>query len=106
MYKPDNLIIDNNKLKLFEELKELNKILKEQNCIDIASAYFNIGGLQLIKDSLENIEKLRLLIGVVVQSEEDKFPDFFEPEKEYKTKLRKDLEKEKFEKEKKKPLFL
>jgi hypothetical protein len=39
MYKPEGLIIDNNKLRLFEEL---NNILKEQKSLDVASAYFNI----------------------------------------------------------------
>lgn len=46
MYRPENLIIDNSKLKLFEEL---NKILKEQKSLDVSSAYFNIAGFQLIQ---------------------------------------------------------
>ncbi|WP_156469400.1 hypothetical protein [Candidatus Desulfofervidus auxilii] len=47
MYRPEYLIIDNNNLKLFEEL---NNILKGQKSIDIASAYFNIAGFWLVKD--------------------------------------------------------
>ena len=45
MYRPESLIIDNNRLKLFEEL---NKILQEQKTFDIATAYFNIAGFQLL----------------------------------------------------------
>jgi hypothetical protein len=41
MYRPDSLIIDNNRLILFEEL---NKILREQKSLDVASAYFSIAG--------------------------------------------------------------
>ncbi len=61
MYRPDKLIIDNTDLKLFDEL---NKILKEQKTLDIATAYFNIAGFELIQNSLKNIERLRLLIGI------------------------------------------
>jgi hypothetical protein len=39
MYRPESLIIDNNKLRVFEEL---NKILLEQNTFDITTAYFNL----------------------------------------------------------------
>jgi len=97
MYKPDCLIIDNKKLQLFEEL---NKILKEQKSIDIASAYFNITGFQLVKDSLSGAENFRLLIGTSPQIDESK-PDIFEPELLYKQRLREDLEIEPFEKDKK-----
>ncbi|ODS33639.1 MAG: hypothetical protein SCARUB_01240 [Candidatus Scalindua rubra] len=45
MYRPESLIIDNNKLKLFEEL---NKILQDQKTFDVSTAYFNISGFQLI----------------------------------------------------------
>ncbi|HIE34447.1 MAG TPA: hypothetical protein EYP86_04850, partial [Candidatus Altiarchaeales archaeon] len=97
MYKPESLIIDNNKLRLFEEL---NNILKEQTSIDIASAYFNIAGFQLIKDSLSETKKFRLLIGISPQIDEKK-PDFFQPEILYKQKFCKDLEAEVFERDKK-----
>ena len=97
MYRPESMIIDNNKLKLFDEL---NNILKEQTSVDIASAYFNIAGFQLIKDSMAGVEKFRLLIGTSPQVDEKK-PDFFQPEIFYKQKLRADLEEEKFEKDKK-----
>lgn len=97
MYKPESLIIDNNKLKLFEEL---NCILNEQKSLCIASAYFNIRGFQLIKNSLSDVKKLRLLIGTSPQIYEQK-PDIFRPEELYKKKFREDLEKEAFEKDKK-----
>ncbi len=48
MYRPESLIIDNNKLKLFDEM---NKILMEQKTFDVATAYFNIAGFQLIRES-------------------------------------------------------
>lgn len=97
MYRPESLIIDNNKLKLFDEL---NNILKEQKSLDVASAYFNIAGFQLIKDSLSGAKKFRLLIGTSPQTDEKK-PDIFLPEEIYKKKFREDLEEEIFEKDKK-----
>jgi len=97
MYRPDSLIIDNNKIRLFEEL---NKILKEQKIFDIATAYFNIAGFQLIKDSLSDAEKFRLLIGISPQTEE-KRPDVFQPEELYKKRFRDDLEQENFLRDKK-----
>jgi len=97
MYKPDSLIIDNNKLRLFEEL---NNIIKEQTSLDVASAYFNIAGFQLIKESLSGIERFRLLIGSAPQVDEKK-PDIFQPEELYRSKFREDLEREEFERDKK-----
>ncbi|HOJ16901.1 MAG TPA: phospholipase D-like domain-containing protein, partial [Caldisericia bacterium] len=96
MYRPESSIIDNKTLKLFEEI---NKILKEQKSIDIASAYFNIAGFQLIKNSLTDTNKFRLLIGTTPETE-DKKPDIFQPEVEYKKNFRKDLEDEPFERDK------
>ena len=97
MYRPESLIIDNDKLRLFDEL---NNILKEQKSLDVASAYFNIAGFQLIKDSLSGAEKFRLLIGTSPQVDEKK-PDIFQPEELYQKKLREDLEEEIFERDKK-----
>lgn len=97
MYRPESLIIDNNKLKLFEEL---NKILQEQKTLDISTAYFNISGFQLIKDSILGVESFRLLLGISPQKEA-KIPDLFEPEHIYKKDIRQDLEDEEFEKDKK-----
>jgi len=97
MYRPESLIIDNDKLKLFEEL---NQILQEQHSLDVASAYFNIAGFQLIKDALCGAEKFRLLIGHSPQTGEGK-PDIFKPEELYKSNFRRDLEDEIFEKGKK-----
>jgi len=93
MYRPDGLIIDNNRLKLFEEL---NNILMEQHTLDIASAYFNVKGFQIVKDSLSGIDKFRLLIGTSPQMDEPE-PDYFKPEELYKKKIREDLENELFE---------
>jgi superfamily II DNA or RNA helicase len=97
MYRPESLIIDNNKLKLFEEL---NKILQEQKALDASTAYFNIAGFQLIKDSILGVEKFRLLLGISPEKEEKK-PDIFEPELIYKKGIRTDIEDEEFEKDKK-----
>lgn len=95
MYRPDGLIIDNNKLKLFEEI---NNILEEQSSLNIASAYFNIKGFQIVKDSLSKIEKFKLLIGASPQMDDLK-PDMFQPEVIYKRRFREDLENELFEKD-------
>lgn len=97
MYRPESLIIDNNKLKLFEEL---NKILLEQKTFDVATAYFNIAGFQLIRDSILEVDRFRLLLGISPEKEE-KRPDIFEPELIYKKGIRCDLEDEEFEKDKK-----
>lgn len=97
MYRPDSLIIDNSKLRLFEEL---NNILREQKSLDVASAYFNIAGFQLVKDSLTRVQKLRLLLGSAPQTGERR-PDVFQPEQEYKKSFRRDLENEAFERDKK-----
>jgi len=97
MYRPESLIIDNVKLKLFEEL---NKILHEQKTFDIATAYFNIAGFQLIKDSILNVDKFRLLLGISPEKDEKK-PDIFQPELLYKKEIRTDLEDEEFERDKK-----
>jgi len=97
MYRPESLIIDNNRLKLFEEL---NKILLEQKTFDVATAYFNIAGFQLIRDSILGAERFRLLLGISPEKE-DKRPDIFEPERIYKQSIRIDLEDEEFDKDKK-----
>jgi len=97
MYKPDSLIIDNNKLSLFNEL---NNILQEQKSLDVASAYFNIAGFQLIKETLSGTQQFRLLIGVSPDIGEKK-PDIFGPDQQYKRSFRQDLEDELFEKDKK-----
>ena len=94
MYRPESLIIDNDKLKLSEEL---NKILAEQKNLDIATAFFNIQGFCLIKESLTGCTHFRLLLGVTPQSGEEK-PDFFIPEQIYKQSIRVDLEETPFEK--------
>lgn len=97
MYLPEGLIIDNDKLKLCEEL---NKILAEQKNFDVATAYFNLAGFQLIRDSISGLEKFRLLLGVSPEIEKKK-PDIFEPEIIYKKEIRSDLETETFGKDKK-----
>ncbi|HIC91446.1 MAG TPA: hypothetical protein EYP21_05185 [Syntrophaceae bacterium] len=97
MYRPDSLIIDNNKLILFEKL---DHILQEQKSLDVASAYFNIAGFQLIKERLSGTQKFRLLIGSSPNINERK-PDVFKPEEQYKRSFRRDLEEELFERDKK-----
>ena len=97
MYRPEGLIIDNNKLTLH---KELNQILREQEWVDIATAYFNISGFQLVKEALSGIKNLRLLIGTSPLVITDR-PDFFQPDVLYKQRFREDLEMEAFDREKK-----
>ena len=53
-------IIDNDKLKVFQAI---NEILKQPQCADFASGYFNVGGYKLIKDNIGNVTKFRLLLG-------------------------------------------
>jgi superfamily II DNA or RNA helicase len=60
MYTPQKNIIDNNEIKLFNEL---NNILTEQKNLDVASGFFNIGGFALVKDNLKSTNKFRLLLG-------------------------------------------
>ncbi len=87
MYVPDSSIIDNDKIKLCDELR---KILKEQKIIDIASGYFNIGGFQLIKDSLRDVRHFRLLLGKV--PEKDDKDDIIDFGTFYTSKIREDIE--------------
>jgi len=75
MYTPDSSIIDNRKLKLFEEL---NKILQEQKVLDIASGYFNLSGFQLVKDEIKNKPEqyaswLRLSLEEVINRQQEIF---------------------------------
>jgi superfamily II DNA or RNA helicase len=92
MYRPENLVIDNEKLKLFDEL---NKIINEQKTLSVATAYFNVAGFSLVKESLLKTEHFRLLLGIYTD-ECALQPDLFEPELQYKQKLRKDIEDEDF----------
>ena len=76
MHRHVSLITDNNNLKFFEEL---NNILKEQKSIDMASACFNIAGFQLLKNTLSDAKKLRLLMCISPQIGK-KEPDLFQLE--------------------------
>ena len=49
MYRPESLIIDNDKLKLFEEL---NQILQEQHSLDVVSASFMSWNPAMLKYAL------------------------------------------------------
>jgi len=98
MYRPDKSLIDNSNLKLSVEL---NKILKEQGNLRIATAYFNLGAFYLIRDSVSHIKRFRLLLGVSPAMEDNARPDLFHPEEFYKLNLRRDLEEDDFEKNKK-----
>jgi SNF2 family DNA or RNA helicase len=63
-------VIDNRDHKLADVLNELLRRF-ESRSMDIASAYFNIRGYQLVQDGLRNIGSLRLLLGAKVRSGED-----------------------------------
>ena len=61
MYTPNKSIIDNDKIKLFTELKN---ILNDQpNQFDVATGYFNVGGFELVAQEIKNVKKFRLLLG-------------------------------------------
>ena len=91
MYAPAKNIIDNNELKLFEEL---NHILEEQKNIDIASGYFNLGGFALVKEKLKGAENFRLLLGKTPSFEEgNSSHDLFDA---FSKSVKKDLEKTEF----------
>lgn len=51
--------IDNIELKLCEVL---DRLLRQQPQADIASGYFNLGGFELVKESLKETKRLRLLL--------------------------------------------
>lgn len=96
MYIPERSIIDNDKLKLCDEL---NKILKEQKVIDIASGYFNIGGFQLIQNALTKAEHFRLLLGKAPDKDDSK-ETITELSAFYRSNIRESIEDEDFAKEK------
>lgn len=75
MYFPDKPIIDNNDLKLHEELK---RFLEEQKTIDIATGFFNLGGFELIADRIKQVDKCRLLLGKTPHIETDKEHDIID----------------------------
>lgn len=94
MYAPSKSIIDNDKIKLFTELKN---ILNDQpNHFDVATGYFNVGGFELIAQEIDGVKKFRLLIGHSPSVDDKLTPDLFEPIAFYKTNLREDLENEEF----------
>ena len=100
MYTPNKSIIDNDKIKLFIELK---KILKDQpNFFDVATGYVNISGLELIFQELKNVGRFRLLLGHSPSTENNLKPDLFSPKEFYKTRFKKDLEEEDFNQRKSK----
>jgi len=90
-------ILDNSKIKVF---KVLNYLLKTQEKADFASGFFNIGGYQLVRDSIGKVKEFRLLLG--------KEPEVPEPKEEilnvqefFNQEIKKNLEEEEFTKEKK-----
>ncbi|MBL7196963.1 MAG: hypothetical protein ISS47_02560 [Candidatus Omnitrophica bacterium] len=95
MYIPERSIIDNDKVKLCDEL---NKILKEQKVIDIASGYFNIGGFGLIKDGLKKIKEFRLLLGKAPERDDSK-EETSELNAFYTSTIKESIEEEDFVKE-------
>lgn len=94
MYTPNKSIIDNDKIKLFTELKN---ILNDQpNHFDVATGYFNVGGFELVAQEIKEVKKFRLLLGHSPSVDDKVKPDLFEPIAFYKTNLREDLENEEF----------
>ena len=100
MYTPNKSIIDNDKIKLFVELKN---ILKDQpKFFDVATGYVNVSGFELIFQELKGVGKFRLLLGHSPSIESDLKPDLFNPKEFYKTQFKKDLEEEEFSEKKSK----
>ena len=100
MYTPNKSIIDNDKIKLFVELKN---ILKDQpKFFDAATGYVNVSGFELIFQELKGVGKFRLLLGHSPSIESDLKPDLFNPKEFYKTQFKKDLEEEEFSEKKSK----
>jgi len=78
MYTPNKSIIDNDKVKLFTELKN---ILNDQpNHFDVATGYFNVGGFELIAQEIKSVKKFRLLLGKSPSVDDKLTPDLFEPD--------------------------
>jgi len=94
MYTPNKSIIDNDKIKLFTELKN---ILNDQpSQFDVATGYFNVGGFELVAQEIQSVKKFRLLLGRSPDVDDKVIPDLFDPEAFYKTNLKEDLENEEF----------
>ncbi|HCM81889.1 MAG: Helicase domain protein [Candidatus Gottesmanbacteria bacterium GW2011_GWB1_44_11c] len=94
MYTPNKSIIDNDKIKLFSELKN---ILNDQpSHFDVATGYFNVGGFELIAHEIQGVKQFRLLLGHSPVVDDKVKPDLFEPVAFYKTNLKEDLENEEF----------
>ncbi len=92
MYTPDKYIIDNFDLKLYEELK---KLIADNDELDIATGFFNLGAFGLVADELENIRKFRMLLGkspAIGHTEEHDIFEYFSEQ------LAKSVEDEDFEK--------
>jgi hypothetical protein len=91
---PQKSIIDNDKIKLFTELKN---ILNDQPAhFDVASGYFNVGGFELITQEIKAVKKFRLLLGHSPVVDDKVKPDIFEPVAFFKNNLKEDLENEDF----------
>ncbi|MFQ6054713.1 MAG: phospholipase D-like domain-containing protein, partial [Methanosarcinales archaeon] len=92
MVIPD--IIDNSNVKVFEILNHLHSTHKYA---DFASGYFNLGGYALVKDTIDNLNRFRLLLGrePSVTSEPTRTGNPIKIlNKEFKTDLEKDLNSE------------
>jgi superfamily II DNA or RNA helicase len=89
-------VIDNQTHKLADVLNGIMAKMKGQ-CLDVASAYFTIGGYKLIQSGLNDLGSFRLLLGAEPKSGEQigLRPDA----KSSKTILRADLEQELFSEE-------
>lgn len=94
MYIPQKSIIDNDKVKLFFELKN---ILNDQPAhFDVATGYFNVGGFELLAQEIKSVKKFRLLLGHSPVVDDKVIPDIFESVAFYKTNFKEDLENEEF----------
>jgi len=81
MYTPKKSIIDNDKIKLFIELK--NILNDQSNAFDVAAGYFNVSGFELVAQEIKGVKKFRLLLGHSPVVDDKVKPDIFDP-KSYK----------------------
>jgi len=59
-------IIDNREITLADFINEVLKNGSEKH-LDIATAFFNVGAFNMVKDPLTKIEQFRLLLGTTIE---------------------------------------
>src|SRR5437879_3160359 len=67
---PIPFVVDNTQPRMHEVLSRLLERL-EGSSLDVATAYFNVGGWQLLQNGLEKLGTFRLLIGDELEAGED-----------------------------------